>query len=892
VIRATYGDRSARSGVLAALSALALGAAAAGGAPTASAQVANLVEWVEINPFNEQDKIALGYPPPIPVDTPIPFDGFRTYAGLRTRHLDLAANTPWVHAEAVGTTRSGRTVWAYRLGDEDRLTPWGLPEPATLTNGGIHAREWQSPETVTGILELLATGPADAHLLDYLRDQVNMVVIPVHNVDGFLQTQRYPTTNYIGLDPSNPQFWPRDGRMRRKNMLGVDEDLSTTADHLFGVDLNRNNPPYWNTSGGSSSSDDNRSLIHHGASPQSEPETRALDAAAALGPVEQLRLYTDVHSYSLVHFWTRTDNERLAVQTERVLDTFTDHHRAFPAGKWYAFSDRNSINRNSGIGTTDEYFTVEYEVPAWTLEIEPSGGQSFHAPLPGGGADYGGAGVNGHDGFILPESEIRRVREQLAQTFSTVYYRQSGPPHIQSMRLFDEETGALVAELDWDPVSETARARHDQQLQPLALGRDYVLWLGFNKPMRWLEDGQPSRFPGQDITTETTTITARAGTRGVELVQDTEPATLLEPGGAPAGYRFYRTDALAVRLRVRNTPANREAFADGEPLSLTVSTRDMTGLGLDTDPATVAGWAGGHWVRYEDSNGDEADFGGQDEQIRLQVSTESQDPPFTLEPGIAAAWFDPDRNGEGFIIEILADGQAVLYWFTYDDAGAQDWYVAAGTLAGNQLRFPELLRVSGGVFGPGFDPDAVEREPVGSATFTWSDCQAGTMEWHIGNARGRQTLERLSRIQGLFCDIPLGAPLAEAARYSGAWYDPARSGEGFTVQILQDNSALVYWFSYDLEGNRRWFFGAGDLEGTPRSGTWVFPEMNTTAGPAFGAAYDPADFELRSWGRLELDLSCGGGEARFESSEPGFGSGSYSLVQLTALYQPPCPETD
>jgi len=35
--------------------------------------------------------------------------------------------------------------------------------------------------------------------------------------------------------------------MRRKNMLGPDEDLFTQGDHLLGVDLNRNNAPYWNT---------------------------------------------------------------------------------------------------------------------------------------------------------------------------------------------------------------------------------------------------------------------------------------------------------------------------------------------------------------------------------------------------------------------------------------------------------------------------------------------------------------------------------------------------------------------------------------------------------------------------------------------------------------------
>jgi hypothetical protein len=79
------------------------------------------------------------------------------------------------------------------LGDDDLLTIDGLPESATLTNGGIHAREWQTPEVVTGILELLALHEDDHHFYDYLRDNVNMIVIPSLNIDGFLQTQRYPT---------------------------------------------------------------------------------------------------------------------------------------------------------------------------------------------------------------------------------------------------------------------------------------------------------------------------------------------------------------------------------------------------------------------------------------------------------------------------------------------------------------------------------------------------------------------------------------------------------------------------------------------------------------------------------------------------------------------------
>ncbi|MGH8034938.1 MAG: M14 family zinc carboxypeptidase, partial [Lysobacterales bacterium] len=198
----------------------------------AQGQQARIVQWVEDAPANDQSKIALGYAVPVPVDTPLPFDGFRSYGGLHARHQDLANTTPWVHAAAIGSTRAGRTVWAYRLGDDDLLTRHGSPEPAMLTNGGIHAREWQSPETITGIMELLVEQQGDHYLFSYLRDNANVIVIPILNVDGFLQAQRFPDTSWLGTDPDDPGFSPRDGRMRRKNMLGADEVLATQEDHL------------------------------------------------------------------------------------------------------------------------------------------------------------------------------------------------------------------------------------------------------------------------------------------------------------------------------------------------------------------------------------------------------------------------------------------------------------------------------------------------------------------------------------------------------------------------------------------------------------------------------------------------------------------------------------
>lgn len=841
-----------------------------------------LAQWVESNPMSEADKLALGYPVPMPVDTPLPFDGFRTYMGLHTRHQDLAATTPWVHQEAVGQTHTGRTIYAYRLGDEDRTTPWGLPEPATLTNGGIHAREWQSPEVVTGILELMATQDSDRHFYDYLRDSVNMVVIPVMNIDGFLQTQRYPNLNYLGTDPGVPDTWPRDGRMRRKNMLGVDEDLFTVGDHLLGVDLNRNNAPYWNTNP-QRSSDDNRSLVHHGAGPQSEPETQALDAAAALGPVDQLRLYTDVHSFSQVHFWVGTGNIRLSTQTQSVLGVFTNHHLVFPAGKFYFFADRFNVPILTGIGSTDEYFTSIYQVPSWTLEIEPSGGG--HQGLPGSSADYGGTGVS-HSGFILPESEIRRVREELAQSFASVYYRQAGPPSIQAMRLVDEATGAVVYEAEWDTVDDSSRTLFTNQLQPVGLGREYTFWLAFNKPMRWLDKGQVANFPGQPNSTQDLDADLLVGSDLVE-------ATLLDLGwsldgfGAPRGYLNYRTDALWVKF-VLDGSENNLSLIDGETqTTLSIGTTDMTSMGLDADPSSVVSWSNGVWTGYNDNLNDNLDTGGRDLTLSFLVTDDDLDDPFIIEPGIAASWFDPDHDGEGFIIQILEDNRAVLFWFTYDGEGNQDWYISTGEVRGNRLLFPELLRVSGGVFGPSFDPDAVSSEVVGSAKFIWSGCDSGLMDWHIGNQRGRQELKRLSSIMGLDCGPPRAAPVREEALYSGAWFDPSHNGEGYVVEVLWDGRVIVYWFSFGPDGARRWFVGIGAIV----NGKLVFDDMLTTRGGIFGDDFDPDLVERLPWGSLELDVTCEDGTATYDSTEEGFGSGVLNITKLTNLIGFTCDDS-
>jgi hypothetical protein len=139
---------------------------------------------------------------------------------------------------------------------------------------------------------------------------------------------------------------------------------------------------------------------------------------------------------------------------------------------------------------------------------------------------------------------------------------------------------------------------------------------------------------------------------------------------------------------------------------------------------------------------------------------------------------------------------------------------------------------------------------------------------------------------GIDCGHALLPPERVEGLLSGSWFDRSHDGEGFNIEVLIDSRVVVYWFSYDPQGNRRWFFGLGDI----RDGKLVFDNMLTSSGGIFGPDFDPETVQVEPWGTLELDLDCYGGTATYTSSEEGFGSGTLNVVRLTNIDQLNCPE--
>ncbi|HLF29611.1 MAG TPA: hypothetical protein VI566_01135, partial [Xanthomonadales bacterium] len=249
----------------------------------------------------------------------------------------------------------------------------------------------------------------------------------------------------------------------------------------------------------------------------------------------------------------------------------------------------------------------------------------------------------------------------------------------------------------------------------------------------------------------------------------------------------------------------------------------------------------------------------------------------------SGSWFDPQRNGEGFVVQVLPDERALVTWFTYPpvgEDGGQAWLIGVGTATGNRIEIDEMVRPYGAVFGPGFDPGDVIQEPWGSLEITFANCDQASAAWDGPTAFGNGSMDlvRLSSIDDVPCDpnVPVEPDRIISGR-SGAWYDPAHDGEGWMLQALPDGRMVAYWFTFDDQGRQAWMIGQARLEGR----TLLIDELLISGGARFGADFDSDDVELSVWGSFGfLFDNCALGQMRYASTDPRFGTGTLQPVHL------------
>lgn len=139
----------------------------------------------------------------------------------------------------------------------------------------------------------------------------------------------------------------------------------------------------------------------------------------------------------------------------------------------------------------------------------------------------------------------------------------------------------------------------------------------------------------------------------------------------------------------------------------------------------------------------------------------------------------------------------------------------------------------------------------------------------------------------LYLVFPLlvNAQQLSTSELTGSWYNPSRSGEGILLEVIENDRALITWYTYDTsEGRQIWLLGVGMIENNSINNV----EMTITSGAHFGNQFDQSDLIVDNWGTININFSnCNRALLTYETNTD-YGSGEIELVRLTSIYNHRC----
>ena len=122
----------------------------------------------------------------------------------------------------------------------------------------------------------------------------------------------------------------------------------------------------------------------------------------------------------------------------------------------------------------------------------------------------------------------------------------------------------------------------------------------------------------------------------------------------------------------------------------------------------------------------------------------------------SGSWYNPQQSGHGFLLQVVPPATLVAYWFVYTpDGTAQSWVVGAGAFdpASNTVSL-EGFQDTAAKFPPNFNTTDITQTDWGSITFTFTDCNNGTVSWVSklpAYGSGTMPIVKLAENAGLHC---------------------------------------------------------------------------------------------------------------------------------------------
>uniref|UniRef100_A0A2H1VYG5 SFRICE_019009 n=1 Tax=Spodoptera frugiperda TaxID=7108 RepID=A0A2H1VYG5_SPOFR len=223
-------------------------------------------------------------------------------------------------------------------------------KPVIFIDGGIHAREWISPPTVTYAIHKLVEDLTESDLLD----NFDWILLPVVNPDGYVYTF------------TNDRFWRK-----------------TRSPHpiltfCVGTDGNRNYDFHWNTVGASLSP---CTETFPGTEAFSEPETRVVRDILH-EHLARTAMYLTIHSYGsmILYPWGHDgslSNNALGLHTVGISMANAIHEKALSHFPRYVVGNSNLVLGYGISGSSEDYahyigvpLSYTYELPGFGWGFE------------------------------------------------------------------------------------------------------------------------------------------------------------------------------------------------------------------------------------------------------------------------------------------------------------------------------------------------------------------------------------------------------------------------------------------------------------------------------------------------------------------------------------------
>jgi hypothetical protein len=139
----------------------------------------------------------------------------------------------------------------------------------------------------------------------------------------------------------------------------------------------------------------------------------------------------------------------------------------------------------------------------------------------------------------------------------------------------------------------------------------------------------------------------------------------------------------------------------------------------------------------------------------------------------------------------------------------QIWLGGLATIDQNQLSTNALRITQSGFFGQALDPNAVTRNNWGQLNIEFNSCNNASLSYQAEGpyfpayGNGAYPIQRLARSPvSIECEAIGFENIDTNSWMSGVWYGgPSRDGEGFSIDVLENNQAIVTWYTYRARGD-------------------------------------------------------------------------------------------